>query len=166
MGYSGVLVLWELCKGKRLLFLAYPSFLGIAYSLTLSPQLIFSQVMLLTPGQLLAKASILLLFKQLFTVDKKLNIAIWIGQIFNVLTYLPAIPIEVVFNAPDVGQKWAELMLSGKPQRAIYWGVVQSAMSIVLDLYIFFLPMPTIVKLNMSFRKRAQVVAVFSTALM
>lgn len=122
--------------------------------------------MLLTPGQLSAKASILLLFKQLFTVDKKLNIAIWIGQIFNILTYLPAIPIEVVFNAPDVGKKWAELMLSGKPQKAIYWGVVQSAMSIVLDLYIFFLPMPTIVKLNMSVRKRAQVVAVFSTALM
>ncbi|KAK4168989.1 hypothetical protein QBC43DRAFT_284242 [Cladorrhinum sp. PSN259] len=129
-------------------------------------KLIFSQQMMLTPGMLLAKASILLLFKNIFTVDRSLNMVIWGAQVLNILTYLPAIPVEVVFNAPYAGDSWEELMASGKPTRAIYWGVVQSVMAIVLDLYIFCIPMPSIMKLSMSSRKRGQVVAVFSTALM
>ncbi|KAK3994805.1 hypothetical protein QBC44DRAFT_322110 [Cladorrhinum sp. PSN332] len=131
-------------------------------------KLIFSQQMLLTPGQLFSKASILLLFKSIFTVDKSLNIAIWVGQVWNLLTYLPSIPVEAYFNAPAPGtdERWETVMASGKPTKAITAGVVQSVMAIVLDLYIFFLPMPSIIKLKMSSRKRKQVIAVFSTALM
>ncbi|KAK4220535.1 hypothetical protein QBC38DRAFT_378779 [Podospora fimiseda] len=131
-------------------------------------KLIFSQQMLLVPGQILSKASILLLFKSIFTVDKSLNIAIWAGQVWNFLTYFPSVPVEAYFNAPHPGtdERWETLMASGKPEKAIVAGVVQSVMAIVLDLYIFFLPMPSIMKLKMSSRKRNQVIAVFSTALM
>ncbi|KAK4222513.1 hypothetical protein QBC38DRAFT_489724 [Podospora fimiseda] len=133
-------------------------------------ELIFSQQMLLIPGQFLSKASILLLIQSIFNVtgERHLQIALFVGHVWNALVYLPSFGIEAYFNAPAPGtdERWETLMATGKPEKAIVAGVVQSAMAIVQDLYIFILPIPSIMKLKMSPRKRKQVIAVFSTALM
>lgn len=131
----------------------------------ISCQLIFSQQMMLLPGLFCSKISLLLLLLQIFdikgTTTKR---AIWLGMFASFALYFPGFPIEIVFQSPSSGQGWDGLMLSGKPNRAIYWGLVQSCVGILLDLYIFVLPLPTILRLNMSLGKRIQVSLVFSTA--
>ncbi|KAK3940296.1 hypothetical protein QBC46DRAFT_354284 [Diplogelasinospora grovesii] len=129
-------------------------------------KIIFSQSMMLIPGLFFSKAAIFLLFQQIFEIENFMRPAIIIGMVFNLLIHLTGFGVEAYYQAPSPGQGWDDLMLSGKPNRAIYWGVVQSACSIVLDLYIFILPLPTIFRLNLPPLKRFQVVAVFSAAFM
>ncbi len=122
--------------------------------------------MMLVPGLFWAKASIFLLFQQLFTLEDSIQVGIWLGLAADFLLHVTSIPVEAYFNAPRAGESWDGLMLSGKPQRAIYWGITQSVLSILLDAFIFILPLPVISKLTLSPRKRIKVIAVFSTAFM
>ena len=122
--------------------------------------------MMLIPGLFFSKASIFLLFREIFTLEDWMQVAIRWGMGFNFIIYFTSIPVEAYFNAPGPNEDWQTLMLSGKPNKAIYWGVVQSVLTIILDLFIFILPLPVIAKLGLSFRKRLQVFAVFSTAFM
>jgi hypothetical protein len=122
--------------------------------------------MFLMPGLFFSKASIFLLFGQLFVLEDKMQIAIRIGLVADFLIHFTSIPVEAYFNAPAPGELWDNLMLSGKPERAIYWGIVQSVLSMILDLYIFIIPLPIIARLTLSPTKRIKVIAVFSTAFM
>lgn len=124
--------------------------------------------MMLTPGLIFSKASLFLLFLQIFdtSIMGGMKLAIRIGLIATVFVYLPAFPIMAYFQAPGAGESWAGVMTSGKPQRAIYWGIVQSALGIILDLYMFVLPLPVIIRLHISKAKRIQLGLVFSTAFM
>lgn len=121
--------------------------------------------MLFVVGQIFAKLSVLLLFLDIFNVNKKTRIAIYMGMLATLLIYLPSIPVEASYFAPTPGQDWAEAFLN-KSDRAVYWGIVQSILAIVLDMYLFSLPLPLLARLNMSSKKRRQVIAIFSTALL
>lgn len=122
--------------------------------------------MLLTPGLIFSKASLFLLFMQIFDIRGGMKLAIRIGLVATVLTYLPALPVEAYFQAPHIGESWENIMTSGRPERAIYWGIVQSVLGIILDLYMFILPLPVITQLHISRAKRMKLGLVFSTAFM
>lgn len=122
--------------------------------------------MMLMPGLIFSKASLFLLFLQIFDVRSGMKLAIRIGLVATVIVYLPGLPIEAYFQAPAAGESWEGVMTSGKPQKAIYWGIVQSVLGIILDLYMLVLPLPVIIQLHMSRTKRIQLGLVFSTALM
>lgn len=113
---------------------------------------------------MLSKASILLLFLQLFNIQDRMRLAIRIAFAAIILVYLPAFPLAGYYNTPNPGQSWDDVMLSMKPTGGIYWGIVQSALGILLDLYIFILPLPAVTQLQISRSKRNQLVLVFSTA--
>ncbi|POS74872.1 hypothetical protein DHEL01_v206733 [Diaporthe helianthi] len=129
-------------------------------------KLIFAQQMMLTPGLILSKVAIFLLFLQIFEVDSRMRLAIRIGIVLTGINYLPNIPIEAYFQAPGVGESWEGVMASGKPIKASYWGLVQSSLGIILDVYMFILPLPTVSRLQISRTKRIQLLLVFSTAFM
>lgn len=95
-----------------------------------------------------------------------MKLMIWAGIAATFVAYFPGIPIEAYYQTPSQGQTWQTLMLSGKPNKAIYWGLVQSVLGIVLDFYLFILPLPTVLRLHMSIKRRIQLVLVFSTAFM
>lgn len=137
-----------------------------SYAETTRYQILYSQQMMLWPGLVCSKLSLLFLFLQLFDVRGGMKIAIRIGFVATFVTYVPALPIESYFNAPSVGQSWEALMLSGKPNKAIYWGIVQSVLGILLDMYLFVLPLPVISQLQIASRKRLQLMLIFSTAFM
>lgn len=103
---------------------------------------------------------------QIFDIRDGMRLAIRIGLVATVVFYLPSLPIEAYFQAPAIGESWEDVMTSGKPQKAIYWGIVQSVLGIILDLYMFVLPLPVITQLHISRTKRIQLWVVFSTALM
>jgi len=121
---------------------------------------------MLAPGLFFSKASLLLLFDQVFTISNVMQKAIWAGHVLNFLTFMPVVPIEAYFNAPRPGESWEDLMLTGKPHKAITWGVVQSVLCIVLDLYLFVLPLPSLLGLNLSSTKRTKIMLVFGAAFM
>ena len=112
-----------------------------------------------------SKSSIFLLFHQIFEIQRPMRIAIRVGIISSALLYITNIPLSATLSAPRVGETWASVLISGRPQKELIWGVVQSACGIVLDLFIFILPIPVILRLQLSTKKKIQLLAVFTTAL-
>ena len=109
------------------------------------------------------------MYRQLFRLS--IGPAIWIGLIFTFAIYFPSIPLSAVYEAPRPGQSWEEFLeaLSTKKSDThalIYWGIVQGSCSVILDLYIFVLPLPTLMGLKMALRKRVQLIALFATAIL
>lgn len=94
-----------------------------------------------------------------------MRIAIWIGQTFNFLIYGAGLAVASYYETPKPGQPW-ETALVERALIPLKWWQAQSALSIVLDLYIFILPLPVIGSLKMSTKKRLSIVAVFSLALL
>ncbi|KAI5855028.1 hypothetical protein GGS23DRAFT_470600 [Durotheca rogersii] len=127
-------------------------------------KILFAQQIIVSFVLFFSKASIFLLFYQVFDVKQAMRMAIRVGIVFSGLIYFTNIPTSAVLSAPHVGETWASVLLSGRPERDLIWGVVQSALGIILDLFIFFLPVPVIMSLNLSTKKKIQILAVFTTA--
>lgn len=94
-----------------------------------------------------------------------MDTAVYIGLIATFCIYFPSIPLSVYYVTPLGGKSWEELTTS-HVDVIIYWAIIQGALSIALDIYIFVLPLPTLAKLQMSPKARRQLIGVFATALM
>jgi hypothetical protein len=116
-------------------------------------------------GGFFAKASILLLFDQIFTVHKGMRYAIWFGQAFNFVLYATAVAIAIVYETPRAGESWSAI-LDGRTLIPLPWWQAQSALITAFDIYIFVLPLPHVWNLTVSIRRRIPVYAVFSLALL
>lgn len=127
---------------------------------------LYVQTMLFAPIFFTSKASIFLLYRQVFAIERRVRNYINIGLVITLILYLPNIPLSAVFDAPRYGDSWESMLTSHEPFKMITWGIVQSTLTIVLDFYIFFLPLPIIIRLNMPLGKRLQLAGVFMTALM
>ena len=64
--------------------------------------------------------------------------------------------------APRAGHAWS--LENINCDQNITFGVVQGVLSLALDLYIFFLPIPVVLNLKMSLNRRLAVLGVFGTA--
>ncbi|KAL4786386.1 hypothetical protein BJX76DRAFT_355112 [Aspergillus varians] len=129
-------------------------------------KILYAQGVFLSPVIFFAKASIFLLYRQIFTVEKPMKYAIRFGLVFTFVMYWPHVALESYFCAPHVGQSWNDLLTNGMPERMIYWGIVQGTLAVILDLYIFVLPLPRLWKIQRPMWKRLQIMAVFSTAML
>lgn len=114
----------------------------------------------------ITKASILLLYLQLFGINARFRYAVYAGLVLTFLTYFPSVPLEAYYAAPHIGQTWEDLLTNGMPQRLGYWGLVQGPLAVVVDLYLFILPLPVIRQLHLTKTRRMGLAAVFATALM
>ncbi|GFF49232.1 NADPH-dependent 1-acyldihydroxyacetone phosphate reductase [Aspergillus lentulus] len=128
--------------------------------------ILYAQGTLLGPVIFFAKSSIFLLCRQIFTIQKAMKYAIRFGLLFTFLLYWPGVGLESYFAAPHIGETWDDLLVNKRPEKLIYWGIVQGALSVVLDIYIFILPLPLLSKLQLPRKKRWQLLIIFSTAMM
>lgn len=130
------------------------------------PKVLFIQDMMYLPGLFFSKTSLLLLLRSIFSTRTKraMRYWIWFGFAAATAVCLPGIPINIALGTPSPGESWYGFVEDKKMGRDIYWGLVQSVLGIILDLYIFILPLPVVYRLQMSKKKRIQVTAVFSTA--
>lgn len=122
-------------------------------------------------GLFLAKTATLLLFHQLFQVSRQTRLAIQLGIIVNALLYGTSFAALAYWSLPHVGETWDDLIVGAMlhpdtSYKPIKWGVGQATLGTALDIYIFVLPIPTIVKLHLPSRKRIQLMAVFFTAIL
>ncbi|KAI1737523.1 hypothetical protein F4680DRAFT_427982 [Xylaria scruposa] len=125
---------------------------------------LFAQVITFGITLLFSKAAIFLLYLEIFGIKASLRKAVYAGLAFNVLTYLTFIPIGAYYEAPHAGLPWESLFTHPGAYALMPWGIFIGAASVLIDIYVFILPLPTILKLNMSTSKRLQLLAVFGTA--
>lgn len=122
-------------------------------------------------GLFLAKTATLLLFHQLFQVSRPTRWAIRLGITVNTLLYGTSFVALSYWSLPHVGETWDDLIVGAMlhpdtSYKAVKWGVGQAAVGTALDIYIFVLPIPTIIKLHLPSRTRIQLMAVFFTAVL
>ena len=125
--------------------------------------------MFLGPTIFFSKEAIFLLYFDIFHVKNSMRIAIIVGMVFTGLAYWPGIILESIFCAAHPGESWDPLAGSPIATRCAkneYWGITQGACAILIDVYIFVLPIPTILRLQLAPKRKLQILAVFMTALM
>ncbi|KAI1151988.1 hypothetical protein F4825DRAFT_421127 [Nemania diffusa] len=110
-----------------------------------------------------SKTATLLLFRQVFSVSRSTNIAIWIGIAYDFVLYVTSFVLATVWATPRPGQSWDTLVngAGSTAQYVIYLAIGQGAASIILDTYIFILPLPIIARLNLSGNRKLKIGAVF-----
>lgn len=115
-----------------------------------------------------SKASIFLLFHQIFAIDRRMQISIWAGLTATFLVFVASVGYQLHHLTPTPGTTWSEFALrGGNPlEGSATWAVTSSVLNLVLELYVFILPLPTIAKLSWSTRKRLKASAVFLTGLL
>ena len=110
------------------------------------------------------KAAILLIYLQVFGVVKRMRIAVWVGLIFDFLIYGVSLILVPYFEAPHIGETWDGLLVNRRPWLVTPTGPEQGTCALVLDLYIFILPIPMLSHLQVPSRKRLKLFCIFGTA--
>ncbi|EED23498.1 conserved hypothetical protein [Talaromyces stipitatus ATCC 10500] len=192
--FSTIFVLGRLCVNRKKLRIAdYMTFIGCLINITYtglvlarpdsyrhiwdtpvcdfngeSLKILFVQTMFFGPVFFFTKAAILLLYSQLFAIEMRFKLAINLSILVTLLLYLSEFPLAAIYAAPRPGHSWNSLLenLKANAPRLALGGAVQSAISTALDIYIFILPLPILLKLQMMPRQRLQLLGIFSTALL
>lgn len=99
-----------------------------------------------------------------------MRLAIRFGIVINVVFYSVSIFILSYYMAPHIGKTWEDFAVQSLAVRKYTFpmrcGVATAAIGAAIDIYIFVLPIPTAMRLNLSMRKRIQVMIVFLTAIL
>lgn len=111
-----------------------------------------------------AKSTILILYFRIFAVGKKNTRSIRFGLAWCFLIYLNNILMPTYFCAPRIGERWGSSTCSERCSRFVIYAMILSAFSLALDLYIFILPVPMILRLQMSRKRRVSILGIFGTA--
>ncbi|KAL6892880.1 hypothetical protein HDV57DRAFT_483248 [Trichoderma longibrachiatum] len=129
-------------------------------------KILFAQGMLLGPVIFFGKTAIWLLYLQIFSAHRAVRIIVYVGIVVTALTYWTSVPIELAYGCPRPGSTWTDLLTNGMPGHIFYFVPVQGALAVIIDIWIFVLPLPILWRLNMSRRRRIALCAVFFTALL
>lgn len=131
---------------------------------------VYAHTLLFGTVLLTSKAAIFCLYLEIFGRNRKTRRLIWAGLICTVILYSTFIPFASVYDAPAAGTSWDQLFAQiadlNRAHVILYWSLGIGAGSILLDTYIFILPIPILLKLHVSKVKRLQLLAVFGTALL
>ena len=125
--------------------------------------------MFLGPTIFFSKEAIFLLYLDIFQVKRNMRVAIFVGMVFTGFAYWTGIIIESILCAAHIGETWDPLAgspISKRCPKSDYWGIVQGACAIFIDVYIFVLPIPVILRLQLATRRKIQILGVFMTASM
>ncbi|KAF9736932.1 hypothetical protein PMIN02_012226 [Paraphaeosphaeria minitans] len=124
-------------------------------------KLAFALNVVVGPAYWASKAAIIALYIRLFQVEVWLRRTSYITIVLLFLVYWSLIPVSAVYCTPRNGAAWDLILLGSCQQHLLFAGPMQGAVSIAADVFILFLPLPIIVKLNLPFRKKIGVVTVF-----
>ena len=93
-----------------------------------------------------------------------MRLSIWFGLAMIFVLYWITIPIVSYYCAPHAGDAWSIESIGASCRKNLEFGIVQGVLSFSLDIYIFVLPIPIVLKLQMSLQKRLAVLSIFGTA--
>jgi hypothetical protein len=110
-----------------------------------------------------AKLSFFLLYIDLFRPMKWLRYSSYVGATVTVLFYTSVLIATLVFTVPAPGEPWLKVGQSPRHVGAINLTLPIACMSLVLDVYILLLPITAVQKLQLPFRRKMGVMAIFLT---
>ncbi|KAF2178177.1 hypothetical protein K469DRAFT_731838 [Zopfia rhizophila CBS 207.26] len=117
------------------------------------------------PAIILAKFSILWFYLRIFRIKELMHYAVFAGIVWAALTYVPNMVVSAYFCAPHLGEPWDfNVGIYCSTKGPLKWLVTSAAMSVVLDVYIFVLPIPIVMGLKLSQKKRLGILFIFTTA--
>ncbi|KAL8867208.1 MAG: hypothetical protein Q9174_005812, partial [Haloplaca sp. 1 TL-2023] len=111
----------------------------------------------------MAKLSLLWLYLDVFRPDKRMRYAIYFGIIFCSLFYTATFIVFCVQSIPRPGQSLLGFMLSKGVAANLPLSVGQGSVNVASDLYIFLLPIPGVMQLQLPKKKKIGVCAIFAT---
>ena len=123
------------------------------------------QTLLLNLSIFFAKNAVLLLYLKVFSVDRSLKIAIYSAMIFTIPLYWIQPFLESYYCTPRPGHGW-DLSVGQTCSDLIIWGVIQGSINVALDIYMLLLPLPAILGLQLSQKKKMGILTIFGTALL
>jgi hypothetical protein len=92
--------------------------------------------------------------------------ACYVAIAIAVPTYITSIPLLSYFCTPSPGGDWNSLDVFAKCKRLLDWAMIQGSLDIALNVYIFILPLPIVLGLQLPLRKKLGVLAIFLTGLL
>lgn len=107
---------------------------------------------------LFAKVTFFLMYLDIFKPMRWMRISSSIGAITTAVFYIGIIIANLVISTPSHGETWAEVSIKAG---ALVLSVPQAAVGLAIDLYILFLPMIAISKLQLNPRRKLGVNLVF-----
>ena len=113
-----------------------------------------------------AKSTILLFYVRVFGIRNIIRYGAWFGIFLTFGLYWSAIPVNVITAAPRAGQPWSVEIIYRRHEIATLYSLYQGALAVALDVYIFFLPIPIVMTLQMTLKRRLSVLIVFGTAVL
>ena len=116
-----------------------------------------------SPTILMAKLSLLSLYLQVFGPNIRLRRAIHFGMVFVTLFYTGTFIAFCVLAIPGSGESLLGTVLSNDVASLIPIDVAQAAVNVATDFYIFLLPIPGVLQLQMPTRKKIGICAIFAT---
>ena len=123
----------------------------------------FSEDILLGPSLFFAKLSLLLLYLRIFGLKKFVRWTIYFALVFAICLYWINIPTASYYCAPRAGKNWDLEELGFKCYKSMIFGLVQGSFNVILDLFIFILPIPVVMGLQMTALKTLAILTVFLT---
>ncbi|KAJ2997401.1 hypothetical protein NUW58_g667 [Xylaria curta] len=113
-----------------------------------------------------AKTSFFLMYLQIFGPLPWLRICVYAGLVVNWLFYTIVIISSFIYQVPNPGQTWQEGFLNERYTQSFKWTIPIASGSLILDTYIFILPIIAIFNLQLQVKKKVGVIAVFATGLL
>ncbi|KAJ3571854.1 hypothetical protein NPX13_g5237 [Xylaria arbuscula] len=113
-----------------------------------------------------AKTSFFLMYLQIFGPLPWLRVCVYIGLTVNWLFYTIVVIASFAYQVPNAGQTWQEGFLNPRYNDAFRWTIPIASGSLILDTYIFILPVIAIFNLQLQVKKKLGVIAVFATGLL
>jgi hypothetical protein len=86
---------------------------------------------------------------------------IWVGLLFNSVTYLLFTTLVFIFTTPSKGESWFGHLRSDNLKKTLAMSVPQSAVGLGIDLCILIIPMIAVSELTMSLKKKIGVILIF-----
>lgn len=117
-------------------------------------------------AMLFPKLSLFLLYRRLFSPNRNTKRLIYYGIIVSLATYWTFIPLETYYCTPRGNQQWNAIEVSEKCSKIRPYTIVQGAINVLLDVYILYLPIPVVWKLQLSTPQKAGVLFVFMHGIM
>ena len=119
-----------------------------------------------TSALFFSKLSILLLFFRLFSSNRRTRYLIYFGIAFATTIAITDIAVDGALCIPRRGESFNSSTVISRCAHQGVWAVVQSTAIVVLNLFIFYLPIPIIWRLKLSLKTKLGVLGIFMTSLL
>ena len=127
-----------------------------------SSQLFIVADVIYSPTILMAKLSLLWLYLEVFGPNPKIRYSIYLGILFVTLFYTGTFIAFCVLAIPRPGQSLLSIILSKGVALAMPLSIIQGAVNVASDFYIFILPIPGVLQSQFPLKWKIGICATFA----